>query len=79
MCIDFHALIIQLVLLCGFVAILQVLIPWLLGLIGFSLGPIPRILWIICGIAIAIFVINLLWALWGCFGGDFGSLSVVHH
>ena len=72
----FHLLIL-LVFLCGFVAIMLILIPWALSYLGVAVGdPVMRILRIIVGMMILIFIIYLLWTAWDCFAGAGGSLML---
>lgn len=64
-----EALLIWLVIVCAVIAVLKLLIPWILSVIGANLGIIPAILNIIFWAFIVICVIYLVFDLIGCLGG----------
>ena len=62
-------LIAQIICICAVIAIAKLLIPWLLALIGISLGPLPQIINIIIGVIVALWVLWLIYDLIVCFMG----------
>lgn len=60
-------LLIDFVIICAVVAIIRLLVPYLLTLIGGSPGGlIARIIYIVLWVVIAIFVIYIIFGLLGC-------------
>lgn len=59
-------LLIWLVCIGAALAILNILVPWLLGLVGFGSAPVLQIIRIIVGVIIAIAVIYLVFDLLSC-------------
>jgi hypothetical protein len=75
-----EALLVNIIILAAVIAVLRILIPWILGLVGFDPGPLMAIVNIILWAIVAIFVIYLVFSLLSCLGGGgFGNLSLMPH
>lgn len=64
-----EALLIWLVIIGAVIAILRLFVPWVLGLFGVNLGPIPQIIRIVIIAILAIAAIYFVFDLIGCLGG----------
>lgn len=62
-------LLIQLVIVAVVVAILRLLVPWILGLLGFDMSVPMRIINILIAAVVVIWLIVLVFNLLGCMGG----------
>lgn len=71
MCFNLHAFLISLIYLGGFVAIVRILVPWVLGLFGLIFAPLMKIIDILILIAVAVFVVDTVFELLNCAGGGF--------
>jgi hypothetical protein len=69
-------LIVWLIIAATIIAVLRLLIPWLLGLLGIG-GPIPQIVNIILVAAIAIVAVMVVFALLACLTGGGYALPPV--
>lgn len=57
-------------LLGGFIALVRLLLPWVLSLFGVSGGILMQAINILIAMAVAIFVIVLVFDLFECFAGS---------
>lgn len=65
-------LLVWLIILVAVVGILKLLIPWIVGQIGVSFGPLPQIINIVLWAAVAIFIIYISFELISCLLGSAG-------
>lgn len=70
----FKDLLIELVVLGGFIALMRLLLPWVLSLFGVSGGVLMQAINILIVMAVAIFIIVLVFDLFECFAGGFPLL-----
>jgi hypothetical protein len=68
---------IWIVCIIAVVAIVRLLVPWLLSLVGGSLGPVPAIINIVLWAVVAIMVIYVIFALISCLFS--GAMMLPHH
>jgi hypothetical protein len=73
-------LLIWIVVVAAVIAVLKLLIPWALGLVGIDAGPLMQIIQIIIYAIVAIFVIVVVFALLSCLmgGGGFALPPLLH-
>jgi hypothetical protein len=72
-----ETILIWIVIIGCVIAILKLLVPWVVGLFGFSLGPLPAIVNYVILAVICIFVIIVVFTLIQCVLGMGGSLSLL--
>ncbi len=61
---------IRLVLLCGLIAIIRIIVPWLLSLAGVAIPDVAmRVLNVVFVVMVVVICIYIAWVLWGCMGG----------
>jgi hypothetical protein len=69
----FAQLLVWIVILCGVVAILNLLVPWVLGLLGWTpAAPLFQILRIIIAVIVIVALIWFVFDLLSCLGGPGG-------
>jgi hypothetical protein len=73
-----ESLLIDLVVIAVVVAILRLLVPWILGQIGFNAPPIMRVIDIIVWAIVIIFVIVVVFDLLRCVVGGGGFPLLPH-
>ena len=61
-----EAILIQLVYIVAGIAILRLLVPWLLTLIGVATGPLQRVIEIIVWVIVVVFAIKIVFSLLSC-------------
>ena len=71
-------LIIRLIILCAVVAVIRIVVPWLLSLIGGISAPVVQILYIILWAIVAIWVVIICFELFQCLIGA-GGFSIFPH
>jgi len=68
---------IWIVVVCAVIAILRLLLPWVIGLLGVDTGPLMAIVNIVIYAIVAIAVITIVFALLSCLmGGGFSLPSL---
>jgi hypothetical protein len=71
-------LIIRIIILCAIIAIIKILVPWILSLIGGISAPIVQILYIILWAIVAIWCVIICFELFECLVGA-GGFSIMPH
>lgn len=72
-------ILIRLIILCAIVAIIKVIVPWVLSLIGAVAAPIVQIIYIILWVIVAIWCVVIGFELLQCLIGAGGFSIVPHH